>query len=210
MRYIATRRLYEYWNSLRASSAQAPLRVLFNPMAIPSVLSRILLIDLSRENYGNIRVAGSQLYGLYGKEITGTNFTDLWQKSDHAKINKWLTDLSHQVITPLVDTKMTTSETAIETEFLLLPMRNERNEHFQAIGIQSFSSDKPWYGLKSQAKNEWIGQRRLIEEVDIRPADVFSPSVTSNIIELARRAKRPEGARRVGHLSVIDGGVETF
>lgn len=196
MKYVSTRKLYEYWNSLRASSIQPPLRLLFNPMAIPTILSRVMLIDLADENFGNIRLAGSHLYDLYGKEISGSKFPDIWSERSRLKALDWLHSLKGNGPLPLVYSTLRYHGQSIDTEFLLLPLRSEKNEITQAIGIQSFVVSQLWYNCRPPIENDWISDKKCAEPVDIRPADVFKTSEHGNVIDLTRRGRPPEGAKK--------------
>ncbi len=71
------------------------------------------------------------------------------------------------------ETELRTDCTAIRSEILLLPLRNDRNEHFQALGIQAFPADASWYGNKQSVTNRLLARRPIVEAVDLRPADVF-------------------------------------
>ena len=70
--------LFGYWASLRRG-ARLPGRLQIDPRDIKRLLPTVSLIDVGREPLDfRIRLAGTGLYGVYGREITGKRLGDIY------------------------------------------------------------------------------------------------------------------------------------
>ena len=91
--------LFAYWSSLR-DGARLPGRRHLDPAGIKRLLPTVSLIDvvpLSRERGTpefRMRLAGTGLYGVYGREITGKRLTDIYNT---AAAEYWRTELAKVV-----------------------------------------------------------------------------------------------------------------
>jgi hypothetical protein len=82
--------LYAYWASLRAG-ARLPGRCDIDPKDLKRLLPTVSLIDVRRDPLEfRIRLAGTGLYGVYGREITGRGLTDVYNS---AAAEYWRTEL---------------------------------------------------------------------------------------------------------------------
>jgi len=84
--------LFSYWAALRRSG-RLPGRADISPDAFKRLLPTVSLIDVVREE-GRIdyrqRLAGTGLYSVYGREITGMKLTDLY---NNAAADYWRQEL---------------------------------------------------------------------------------------------------------------------
>lgn len=70
--------LFGYWASLR-SAGRLPSRRDIDPQDFKRLLPTISLIDVEREPLDfRLRLAGTGLYGVYGREITGRRLSDVY------------------------------------------------------------------------------------------------------------------------------------
>ncbi len=70
--------LFAYWCSLR-EGARLPARRDLDPAGMKRLLPTISLIDVRRDPLEfRVRLAGTGLYGVYGREITGRRLTDIY------------------------------------------------------------------------------------------------------------------------------------
>lgn len=205
MKQAASRTLYQYWNSLRSGSGHVPYRTAFNPMAVPSVLPHMFIIECNSDTCGKIRLAGSEFYKLYGRELTGRNFVDLWQASDKAEIVKALDSLRFKDQSLVIEAAMSGSQGDINSEFVIMPTRDARGNHQQLLAIQTVQERKWWQYLQPPGPNRLLSMRVAYPETELKLADVFAKP-TENVVNFARRGRPPEDARKVAHLAVIDGG----
>ncbi|MEW6388852.1 MAG: PAS domain-containing protein [Pseudomonadota bacterium] len=74
----AHQEMFAYWASLRRG-AGLPGRVDLHPSNMKRLLPTVSLIDVMREprDY-RLRLAGTGLYGVYGREITGKSLTEVY------------------------------------------------------------------------------------------------------------------------------------
>ena len=75
----AHEQLYAYWSSLKGSAA-LPIRRRLDPGAIKRLLPTISLIEVAAGEPMDyrIRLAGTGLYSVYGREITGRSLADVY------------------------------------------------------------------------------------------------------------------------------------
>ncbi len=73
--------LFAYWASLR-DGARLPGRRHLDPAGIKRLLPTVSLIDVAHEPLEfRMRLAGTGLYGVYGREITGKRLSDIYNTS---------------------------------------------------------------------------------------------------------------------------------
>ena len=86
--------LFAYWASCRRSG-RLPCRATINPVFFKRHLPTVSLIDVKREPRAyRLRLAGTGLYGIYGREITGRSLDDIY---NGAAADYWRTELDHVV-----------------------------------------------------------------------------------------------------------------
>ena len=76
--------VFAYWSSLRAGG-RLPSRAQLDPHQLKQLLPTVSLIDVVREN-GAVRfrqrLAGTGLYSVYGREITGRSLEEVYSGED--------------------------------------------------------------------------------------------------------------------------------
>jgi hypothetical protein len=91
--------LFAYWASLR-DGARLPGRRHLDPAGIKRLLPTVSLIDVVHEPQGaapaefRMRLAGTGLYGVYGREITGKRLSDIYNS---AAADYWRVELGKVV-----------------------------------------------------------------------------------------------------------------
>jgi hypothetical protein len=72
------RQLFDYWESLCANG-QLPCRSSLSPVEIRRLLPAISLIDVAQPlDNSKVRLAGTKLREVYGREITGLSISDVF------------------------------------------------------------------------------------------------------------------------------------
>jgi hypothetical protein len=69
--------LFAYWASLR-EGGRLPARAHIDPRAMKRHLPTVSLIDVRGEDDYRLRLAGTGLYGVYGREITGKSLDEVY------------------------------------------------------------------------------------------------------------------------------------
>ena len=87
--------LFAYWSSLRAN-APAPPKQRVNPADMKRLLPTVSLIEVAPDAPGDyrVRLAGTGLYNVYGREITGRRFSEIYNT---AAADYWRDELGRVV-----------------------------------------------------------------------------------------------------------------
>ncbi len=84
------RKMLEYYIEIHPAD-RLPNRENFNPMAIPSILPNIVLVDVVRNPFRfKYRLAGTEVYNQWGFEVTGKYIDELVQapNTKHSQIDR--------------------------------------------------------------------------------------------------------------------------
>ena len=85
MQLAISRELYAYWDALRAGRS-APERNDIEPGAIRGVLADTFVLDFDPQSGFPFRIAGSRANALFGTELRGLSFLELWREGDRQTI----------------------------------------------------------------------------------------------------------------------------
>jgi hypothetical protein len=85
MKHVTSRELYDYWNRVRRGRP-APRRNEIEPGDIRRILADTFILEVTGRDRFPIRLAGTRMCGMYGREIKGGNFLDLWTVNDRNAI----------------------------------------------------------------------------------------------------------------------------
>jgi hypothetical protein len=69
--------VFSYWASLRRETGLLPSREDLRPFGLKRLLPTVSLIDIVDGEY-RLRLAGTGLYSVYGREITGRTLTEVY------------------------------------------------------------------------------------------------------------------------------------
>lgn len=78
-----------YWVSLRSDGQSIPSKKAFNPFKITKLMPYLVIMDTEPQSDPltiRVKLAGSNVYERYQKELTGTNLLDLFHEKDHQRI----------------------------------------------------------------------------------------------------------------------------
>src|SRR5215831_504248 len=93
MKRAASRELYAYWQEKRGNRP-APERTDIEPGTIRGVLADAFILALDRSAGHPIRLAGTRMCALFGREIKGEPFLDLWAPTNRPTMEGLLSILS--------------------------------------------------------------------------------------------------------------------
>jgi hypothetical protein len=118
MKHPASRDFFDYWDRQRGAEA-APDRHRIEPGAVRHVLADSFV--LSCEAGYPFRTAGTRLCALFGRELTGMTFLELWDVKSRIEILELLAEAAHKV-RPMVAGVTTANDAGfLSLELLLLP-----------------------------------------------------------------------------------------
>jgi hypothetical protein len=164
MKHAASRELYAYWQEKRGTRA-APERTEIEPGAIRSVLADAFILTLDRKAGYPIRLAGTRLCALFGREIKEESFLDLWAATNRPTLEGLLSILSDECIGTVAGAAaQSASGETVELELLLLPFSIRRPIFARAIGVLAPLKIPPWLGA-SPLGPVTIGGRRHVGAV---------------------------------------------
>src|SRR5579871_1860709 len=172
MKHATSRELYDYWERLRRGRP-APLRSDVEPSDIRRILADTFILEVGgRETY-TIRLAGTRICALYGREIKATSFLDLWAPDDRQAIATLAAAVSVDAAAAVLSLEGATPRgRVVACELLLLPLRHGKSGYDRILG-----------SLAPHERPHWIGSE-----------PVTSQSVTS--LRLIWPDERPHFMRR--------------
>ena len=151
MRLATTKGLFAHWNRLRGERA-APRRDEIDPADLRNILSDLFMLDADPRQNGRVRLAGTRICELFGRELKGQNLPALWLESERAEVARLVravTDGMHGLVASV--TAETGKGNELELEILLLPVRPNASSQCGAIG-----------SLATQALPSWFGTDRIV------------------------------------------------
>ena len=203
MKHAASRELYAYWQEKRGTRA-APERTEIEPGAIRSVLADAFILTLDHKTAYPIRLAGTRLCALFGREIKEESFLDLWAATNRPTLEGLLSILSDECIGTVAGAAaQSASGETVELELLLLPFSIRRPIFARAIGVLAPLKIPPWLGA-SPLGPVTIGGRRhvgaVIERRFLRrraagAAFWFTRAADARFRRMTRMARAPPKSR---------------
>lgn len=202
MRHAATRELYAYWDRIRGGEP-APRRSAVEPGEIRRILADTFILEvLARGDYP-VRLAGTRMCALYGREIKGAAFLGFWSEADRQEIVTAVSGICKDAAGAVIDVDLVSARgRTVGGEFLLLPLRHGAVSRDRILGCLATERRPYWAGADPIAGQKITGVR-LIHPDRRRPPGSASGS---RLVSLPPAFFRSGPGRRHGHLFVLDGG----
>ena len=187
--------MFAYWASLRRG-ASLPSRVDLHPSGIKRMLPTVSLIDVKRDLDGAIdyrlRLAGTGLYSVYGREITGRTLEDVYNT---AAVEYWRRELD-KVVT-VVRVEDISSEDFVERDLMLVKVTANPQQRVEiSLLVEMFRGRVVDIGADTLMV-EISGQESKIEAfIDLmRPYSILELARTGRIA-LVRGQPQGQGEQR--------------
>ena len=195
MKHTSTRDLYRYWDELRGTRA-APERVDIDPGAIRRILGDTFIVEVDDGATYPFRLAGTRLCALMGHELRGASFLEGWLGADAAEVTRLLTAVVDDSAAVVVGVEAHSNQGhRLELEMLLLPLRHRGKTHSRILGSLTAAEAPHWIGVCPLAR------------LSIRSIRVIWPAAEREPLEPVPAVPQvPGGVRRIGHLTVVEGG----
>ena len=214
MRHDATKSLYAYWRELLRPGPDGtgpvwPDRSAIEPAAMRRWLGDVFILH---EDAGEVRyrLAGTQLSALYGRELAGHAFAAAFEGPDRVTARSW-TGTFGQEATPLLFASWGRSRhgEGVALETLLLPLNGGPGSgERRALGITTPRIVPAWAGASPIVEQDLLGVRILRPwQPGLARSDwpVLRPAPNDASTRGDRRLAAT--GRRVGHLTVLEGGL---
>ncbi len=147
MKHATTRMLFAYWDSLRGERA-APERGEIEPGEIRHILADTFILETVADRPPEIRLAGTRLCALFGRELKGVPFAELWRNNGSRETARFVELVTSETAGLVIGLVATSTEGAnLDLELLLLPLRHRGKTHVRLLGALSAKIVPPWIGL---------------------------------------------------------------
>jgi hypothetical protein len=149
MKHPSTRELFDYWTA-RRGHRPAPERGEIEPAAIRRVLADTFILTFDERTGHPFRIAGTRVCALFGRELKGAAFFDLWEPQSR----KWVRDLVMTVsqesvgVVAGVSVENADGET-LDLELLTLPLCHHGRTDTRVIGTLAPLDVPYWLGTHS-------------------------------------------------------------
>lgn len=141
MKQHTSKCLYDYWNELRGKNI-APKHGDLNPEDLENILPDLFMLDRISPNHYNFRLAGKRACNIFGAELTGHNFMELWNANDRDSFVSLLDTLTEHGAGIVCGLKGKSKDVTLTFEFLALPlMRNQTQLCSGVVGSFGFDSE---------------------------------------------------------------------
>ncbi|UMY17715.1 PAS domain-containing protein [Methylobacterium organophilum] len=166
MKHPTSRLLHAYWDRLRGERS-APERSEIEPGAIRNLLADSLILEIEAPaEEAVIRIGGTRLCAMFGRELRDTAFAGLW---GDGMAPSSLAHPQHLVETVACDRVgliaglkgRTRQGEALDLELLLLPLRHRGRTRSRLLGALSPFHVPHWFGLRPIVRLEAVSQRVL-------------------------------------------------
>ncbi len=144
IRFESTREIIGYWEAAK-TDVYAPVRSDIRPDGMAKLLPRVFIVGEEKLKW-IFRLAGTELYGVYGAELTGRPLSYMWG-GENVRVTASLRRAGGISRPLLVHSMSSGAEGEVFTETVMLPMRSSRDfaDVDRFLGLQSFSRPKPWW-----------------------------------------------------------------
>lgn len=165
MKHATSRVLYDYWNRVRGERS-APERSEMKPDAIAKILGDVLVLETANQHAYRVRLAGTQICTLLGRELRGQSFTGAFAADEQAEIYSLLDSTARTAVPVLASVVGETEDRRLlALELLLLPLRHHGRTDARLIGSLAALSKPYWSTLVPLAALR-IGSSRFLRQED--------------------------------------------
>jgi hypothetical protein len=202
MRHATSRELFAYWDRIRDGET-APRRSDVEPGEIRRILGDTFILEVIGRKDHLVRLAGTRVCAIYGREIKGTPFLALWSKEDRETIATLVANICQDATGAVLEVDLVSARgRTAACEFLLLPLRHGPSSRDRILGSCAPYRRPYWFGTDPVVRQQITGSKLLLP--DEHPHGLGADR--SRFVALPPAFFRAGGGRRHGHLYVVDGG----
>jgi hypothetical protein len=146
MKHASSRELFGYWTA-RRGVRPAPERSEIEPAAIRRALGDVFILAVDRCAGHPFRLAGTRVCALFGRELRGQSFLELWDAQSRSAVADLLNGVSEDSVGAVASLTASTAEGwAQGLELLVLPLRQRGEAQVRLIGVLAPFSVPFWLG----------------------------------------------------------------
>ena len=146
MKQASSRELFGYWTARRGKRA-APERGEIEPGAIRRALGDVFILEFDRRCGHPVRLAGTRLCALFGRELKNEPFLDLWDDETRALLAQLLGVVADEATGVVASAIGRTPEGwSQDLEMILLPLAHRGSRHARMIGALTPLAAPFWLG----------------------------------------------------------------
>jgi hypothetical protein len=202
MKHATSRELFAYWDRIRDGQT-APRRSDVEPGEIRRILGDTFILEVIGRVNHQVRLAGTRMCSLYGREIKGMPFLGLWSDEDRETVVTIVSSVCQDAAGAVIDVDLVSARgRSVGCEFLLLPLRHGASSRDRILGSCAVHRRPYWVGTDPIVR-QTISTSKLVWP-DERPRGLGREQ--SRFVSLPPAFFRSGGGRRHGHLYVVDGG----
>ncbi len=161
MKHAVSRDLYSYWDRLRAGRS-APERSDLDPAAVRTLLGDILLLEFNACDRHVVRLAGTRICSLLGRELKGRAFSEMFAPEDWHDLNSMLDGVAAAALPAVAGIRGETGDgRSLNLELIALPLRHRGRTHTRMLGALSAFDTPFWAGSTPLTKLRLVTSRQL-------------------------------------------------
>jgi len=134
MKHPSNQQFFAYWNEKRGE-ARAPDRGDFKPDAIRQLLGDIFVLACDEADRYPVRVAGTRLCALLGRDLKDQAFPALFGSESRRDIADILTAVTEEMLPAVAGITATSAEGLAHLELLLLPFNHRAHVPLSMTGL---------------------------------------------------------------------------
>lgn len=200
VRHPSVRGLYLHWYELfEKRGRQVPERCDVEPASLHRWLGDVFVLDRGEDGGLRYRLAGSRACAIFGRELAGRPFLP-GRHSSSTTLRRHAERLGSNSRALVANETLTSARgESVESELLLLPLLHDGAPDRRLLGLRTPLNEPSWLGLVPITSVEVEGLRI------IHPQEERS-LLRDRVLPLPRPRSSFAGARKVAHLTVLDGG----
>src|SRR5690242_7468602 len=166
MKTAPARKLFAYWNERRGSRI-APERGEIEPGAIRAILGDCFIVTFDPAADHPLRLAGTRVCALFGRELKGTPFAQLWEDASRAPVRDLSAVVAGEAVATVAGvTAQTAQGSRADLELLLLPLYHRGKTHVRLLGVLAPIAVPYWLGVEHVATLTLGAMRHLSPAVE--------------------------------------------
>ena len=162
MKHASIRELFDYWNARRGRRS-APERAEIEPSAIRRVLADTFILSFDERAGHPFRVAGTRVCALFGRELKGDAFLDLWSTAARHEMRELVAIVANESIGIVASASGPTADSGLNLELVLLPLACHGRTDMRVLGALAPGEPPAWLG-RTALRDLDLGTRRYVGE----------------------------------------------